>query len=100
MFGAGSQMALEAVSADLPPSSGSTASNAPAPRRYAHGSTRNAESRTKIGLDVAVEALRNFRREASGTIDELWHAAEVCRVTNVMRPYMEATVGSAHRSGR
>ncbi len=46
--------------------------------------------RNKIGLDVAVEALKECRRERRCTFDELWHYAKICRVSNVMRPYMEA----------
>lgn len=46
--------------------------------------------RQKIGLDVAIEALRDYLRERAGSIDELWRYATVCRVTNVMRPYLEA----------
>ena len=47
--------------------------------------------RNKIGVDVAVEALRDCRRQRRCTNDELWHFAKICRVANVMRPYMEAT---------
>jgi predicted transcriptional regulator of viral defense system len=47
--------------------------------------------RNKIGLDVALEALRDCRRHRRCTNDELWHYAKICRVANVMRPYMEAT---------
>ena len=47
--------------------------------------------RNKIGLDVALEALRDCRRQRKCTNDELWHYAKICRVANVMRPYMEAT---------
>jgi hypothetical protein len=46
--------------------------------------------RNKIGLDVALEALRDCRRKRKATVDELWRCAKVCRVTNVMRPYLEA----------
>lgn len=46
--------------------------------------------RNKIGLDVAIEALRDCRRQGKCTNDELWHYAKICRVANVMRPYMEA----------
>ena len=46
--------------------------------------------RNKIGLDVAIEALRECRGERRCSIDELWHYAEICRVHNVMRPYLEA----------
>jgi len=46
--------------------------------------------RNKIGLDVALEALRESRREKRATNDELWRYAKICRVANVMRPYMES----------
>jgi predicted transcriptional regulator of viral defense system len=46
--------------------------------------------RNKIGLDVALEALRETRRERRAGIDELWRAAQVNRVANVMRPYLES----------
>jgi predicted transcriptional regulator of viral defense system len=45
--------------------------------------------RHKIGLDMALEALRECRRERRCTMDDLWHYAKVCRVANVMRPYLE-----------
>jgi predicted transcriptional regulator of viral defense system len=47
--------------------------------------------RHKIGLDVAIEALRDCRRSRKATMDEIWQAAKVCRMANVMRPYLEAT---------
>ena len=47
--------------------------------------------RNKIGLDVALEALRDVRRQRLCTNDELWRYAQVCRVANVMLPYLEAT---------
>ena len=47
--------------------------------------------RNKIGLDVALEALRESRSEKRATNDELWRYAKVCRVANIMRPYMEAS---------
>jgi predicted transcriptional regulator of viral defense system len=46
--------------------------------------------RNKIGVDVALEALREYRRQRR-SMDELWRYAEVCRVTKVMQPYLEAT---------
>jgi predicted transcriptional regulator of viral defense system len=46
--------------------------------------------RNKIGLDVSLEALRECIRGQRCTNDELWHYAKVCRVANVMRPYLEA----------
>ena len=45
--------------------------------------------RNKYGLDVALEALREGHRLKKFTVDELEAAAKVCRVDNVMRPYME-----------
>ncbi len=45
--------------------------------------------RNKIGLDVALEALREGWREKRFTMDELIRHAENCRVKNVMRPYLE-----------
>jgi len=46
--------------------------------------------RNKIGLDVAIEALRDCLRQRKCTRDELWRYAAVCRVTRVMKPYLEA----------
>jgi predicted transcriptional regulator of viral defense system len=46
--------------------------------------------RNKIGLDVALEALRECLMDKKATIDQLWHFAGVCRVQRVMRPYLEA----------
>ena len=46
--------------------------------------------RNKIGLDVAIEALRECRRARHCTMDDLWHYAAICRVRNVMRPYLES----------
>jgi predicted transcriptional regulator of viral defense system len=48
--------------------------------------------RNKIGLDVAIEALRECWRNRRCTMDQLWYYAKICRVTNVMRPYLEALV--------
>lgn len=46
--------------------------------------------RNKIGLDVALEALREARRTKKANADELWRYAKIDRVANVMRPYLEA----------
>jgi predicted transcriptional regulator of viral defense system len=48
--------------------------------------------RHKIGIDVALEALRDCCRQKKTSMSELWEAAKVCRVANVMRPYMESLV--------
>ena len=45
--------------------------------------------RNKYGLDVALEALREGLRLRKFTVNELEEAARVCRMDNVMRPYME-----------
>jgi hypothetical protein len=46
--------------------------------------------RNKIGVDVALEALRDYWRSPQRKADELWRFAKICRVANVMRPYLEA----------
>jgi predicted transcriptional regulator of viral defense system len=48
--------------------------------------------RNKIGLDVALEALRDSWTQRRVAMDELWHYARICRVPNVMRPYLESLV--------
>jgi predicted transcriptional regulator of viral defense system len=46
--------------------------------------------RNKIGLDVALEALRDGWAQQKFTMDEIWQFATVDRVANVMRPYLES----------
>jgi predicted transcriptional regulator of viral defense system len=46
--------------------------------------------RNKIGIDVAVEALRDFSRRNRGGANELARFARICRVTRVMQPYLDA----------
>ena len=46
--------------------------------------------RNKIGLDVALEALKDARSQRKASADDLWRYAKICRVANVMRPYLEA----------
>lgn len=46
--------------------------------------------RNKIGLDVALEALRDGWSQRKFTLDDLWRRATRGRVANVMRPYIEA----------
>ena len=48
--------------------------------------------RNKVGLDVAMEALRDCLRARKATVDELMRFARLDRVGRVMRPYLEATV--------
>ncbi len=45
--------------------------------------------RNKIGLDVALEALRECWNKKRCTMDALWRYAGICRVKNIMRPYLE-----------
>jgi len=46
--------------------------------------------RDKIGIDVAVEALRDYTRKHRGGATVLAHFARVCRVTRVMQPYLDS----------
>ncbi len=46
--------------------------------------------RNKIGIDVAVEALRDFTRLHRGGATELARYARICRVARVMQPYLDA----------
>jgi predicted transcriptional regulator of viral defense system len=48
--------------------------------------------RNKIGLDVALEALREAWRARRFTMDKMYGYARICRVERVMRPYLEALV--------
>ena len=48
--------------------------------------------RTKVGLDVAMEGLREGLRRRRYTPDELWRHARTARVWSVMHPYVEAMV--------
>lgn len=48
--------------------------------------------RSKVGLDVVLEALREVWRSRKATVGELMEAAEVNRVSRVMLPYLEAIV--------
>jgi predicted transcriptional regulator of viral defense system len=46
--------------------------------------------RNKIGVEVAIEALRDYRRLRRGSVDELWRHADRLRMTRVIRPYWDA----------
>jgi predicted transcriptional regulator of viral defense system len=48
--------------------------------------------RNKIGLDVALEALRDCWQQRRCTMDQLWEYGRICRVANVMRPYLESLI--------
>ena len=49
--------------------------------------------RNKIGLDIAIEALQEAWRRKRISVDRIWEYATICRVTNVMRPYLESLNG-------
>ena len=48
--------------------------------------------RNKIGIDVAIEALRAVWSKKKASMDDLHKASKVCRVANVMRPYLESLI--------
>jgi hypothetical protein len=45
--------------------------------------------RRKLGLDLAIEALKAYRRRPDFDVDRLLHYADVCRVEQIMSPYLE-----------
>lgn len=48
--------------------------------------------RNRIGLDVAIEALKTYWNERRGSVDRLMECAAACRMTKVMRPYIEGII--------
>ena len=48
--------------------------------------------RNKVGLDVALEALRAYRSQPKQDFQAVLKYARICRVENVIRPYLEATL--------
>jgi len=46
--------------------------------------------RNKIGLDTVMEAVRFYRERKNTRIDDLMRYADICRVTRIIRPYLEA----------
>jgi len=51
--------------------------------------------RNKIGIDVALEALQDTWKQKKASIDELYEAAQVCRVSRVLQPYFESITTSS-----
>lgn len=47
--------------------------------------------RNKVGLEATLDALREGLKEKKCTRDEIWHYAKINRVTQVIKPYLEAT---------
>ena len=48
--------------------------------------------RNKLGLDIALEALRDALGRKLTTVDDLVHAAKACRIYSVMKPYLQAVL--------
>ena len=48
--------------------------------------------RSKIGLDVAIESLKDSLKQRKATVDEIVRYAKICRVSRVIQPYLEASV--------
>ncbi len=48
--------------------------------------------RNKVGITVAVEALRDAWENKKVTADDLWKYAKLCRMNNVMRPYFDSII--------
>jgi predicted transcriptional regulator of viral defense system len=46
--------------------------------------------RNRIGLEAAIEAARECLNERKASSDQIYHYAKICRVWNVMKPYLEA----------
>lgn len=47
--------------------------------------------RNRLGMDTVLDALRRYRTKHGLRVDELMRFARICRVHNVMRPYLETT---------
>ncbi len=75
------------------PASEENVSNSVAVRVYSPAKTVADcfKFRGTVGLDVAIEALRDTLQHQKASRDEIWQYAKLCRVHNVMRPYLEAT---------
>ena len=48
--------------------------------------------RKRIGLDVVIEALKTYWNERRGSVDQLMEFAAVCRMTKIIRPYIESVI--------
>lgn len=46
--------------------------------------------RHRLGLDVALEALKSYLARPTRDVNQLLHYAAICRVTKVIQPYLEA----------
>lgn len=48
--------------------------------------------RNRVGLDVAIEALKTYWNERRGSVDRLMECAVACRMTKIIRPYIESVI--------
>ena len=48
--------------------------------------------RNKLGMDVVLEALKLYKERGGFNIEELLRYGHICRVANIMKPYLEAMV--------
>jgi hypothetical protein len=48
--------------------------------------------RNKIGMDTAIEALRLYRERREVKIEPILHFASLCRVADIMKPYLESVL--------
>ena len=48
--------------------------------------------RNRVGLDVAIEALKTYWNERRGSVDRLMECAAACRMTKIIRPYIESVI--------
>lgn len=48
--------------------------------------------RNQLGMEIVLEALKRYRERKGFRVDRLYNFAKVCRMTNVMRPYLEMVV--------
>ncbi len=46
--------------------------------------------RNKLGMDIAIDALKDVIQNKRASVDKILHYAMICRVQNVMKPYMES----------
>lgn len=46
--------------------------------------------RNRIGMDIAVESLRDYLKAYPDGANDLWHFGKICRVTRIIQPYLEA----------
>lgn len=56
--------------------------------------------RNKIGIDVAIEALKDTLTHKKASIPEIWKYAEICRVSKVISPYLEALQSQKGRAAQ